>query len=804
MSLKPVLTLLVWLALAVPVAAQTRNDPPGLHILDIGIGFHSSVELPNVERNRDGAVLPRYFGKPDQWLPFQIDLENTGPDIEGVLVVEGAFMDRKAELRFEHKIVLPRGARKRFMFPVFYSDATQLQLSLENERGGSLSPAGWSGGLIPEPAYLAPGGYLALVVTNQRLDVSHFLSRRDLRAYVPDQFVVPVTPEQLSGYEAVLESVDTIIIDDLPLDAFPEDVLSAVEQYVRRGGTLMVCGRQQAERQARSDWGRLLPGDPAEVQNLSALDSLRNLTNFDCTLNAPVAVTTYAWRPGAQAWGADNVMGSRPYGNGTVICCGFPLSSGFLEIWPGSPMILAGLPASRRYSMLPSLGSAGLTKVQGLMPAALLQSVVRLIPSTGLVSLMMLAYVLAVVVVPFLGFRRFGRMEWAWALVAVFALGGTGAVYATGRSYFIKESSAVRVGIVEGGAEGGVCLRRNYWSVFSAEGESMELDFEDSRSLPTLIHSQNIPGKRSDTRQLTLNYTGARISKFRTYTQDSRVFESLDGQRLPAGIDLSRDQEGFLMKFPAALPLRRAWVVADAAIHPLAVSAEGRAVSSDALTMEQIRAALKREGEDDKVFADAAMILIQEAEARATQHNIDRILVYAYDGAPALSSAGLTEREYDFGVMYYPRDGSTWTANRDSAGEPASVNMNCRQLTPIADTSDNSNTIKSAEIMLYLRGVERDTLESLSLRSFRGSNLTVAMYDVRENVWREQRLDRPIPCASYVNYSPAGEAQIRCRLVSQEARANDRSRYSWYSNRYSFNPLAAMAATATFKAESER
>src|SRR6185503_20308028 len=159
------------------------------------------------------------------------------------------------------------------------------------------------------------------------------------------------------------------------------------------------------------------------------------------------------------------------------------------------------------------------------MARALKESMVRSIPPFKTVLWLMAGYGAVIAFLPYAIFRRINRLEWSWAAVFVLAAGGAGVVYGVGQSYLRKDSAAYRVGVIDGGSEAGIHLRHNFWSLFTASGDRLDLSFEDVSTVPYVLGRELKLRGTTDEETLTVCYDELRLTDLRTYSQDSTLFE---------------------------------------------------------------------------------------------------------------------------------------------------------------------------------------------------------------------------------------------------------------------------------------
>ena len=635
---------------------QPSGKPPeGIVIRELGLGFRSMTHIPNIRIPADAPPGPPTVGRVDTWMPFRITLENFGPPAEGTLILRTSIPSLAGpDVVYRKRVSLPPRGRKRVSFPIQYRSTVPLELAFERDGGGTIPLGGASSVALPPPRTIAVTASLMLVATKSGGRFSHFLARTRSGRLSQERFVVPVSPSDLPENPIAYDGVDAVALDDLPVRSLSDGQFRALRQFVARGGTLVLSILRQMNGLERSGLRDVLPGVPAEARNLAEVRALHVATGTECALDRPRAMTLFEPRAGARAWDDSvPVVIHRPFERGCVVNCGFPLSAPFLERWPGASRFMGILLDFEKTGGIPLPGGYAASELRRPMAVALKESMVRSIPPFRVVLGLMVAYGAVIVLVPYALFRRLRRLEWSWALVFLFALGGSWAVYALGLDYQREDSAAYRVSVIEGGAEPGPHVRHNFWSLFTVRGNDLDLSFEDPSTVPfPLAGDPTLRGVRTGTK-MTVSYDGARIRGLRTYTQDSTLFETTDTQNLPARIRCEVRSDApdlsIIVRPDPGFPFDTGWIVRGADIGEVGPQTDGESVVNVPNTsIRQVTEKLRAGG--DPFFERAALTLLAYASRRSAETGRP-LLLYAYEGAPSLLNSDLPERGADFGIL---------------------------------------------------------------------------------------------------------------------------------------------------------
>jgi hypothetical protein len=754
---------------------QPSAPQEGVVVRELGVGFHATCELPNLPLRAGEPRKPPYVGKIETWMPFQITLENLGPSVEGTLVLSDAFVTGAPDVAFRKRVTLPAHSRKHVSFPVFHRGGQAPRvLSFEDGRGGSILLDGARNLDVSPPHTAGATSSLIMIATESRGNFSHFLSKSRDGTFSVNRYVLPVLPVELPSYALEYHGVDALALDDIPLDTLTSDQQDAIRQFVARGGTLIVSVFRNAERMRQAKLAELLPGAPEGVQNVTDVGALRAATGYRCILDAPMAMTTFQWEPKTCGWGeSPKVLAHRPFESGVVVACGFPISARFLETWPGAPRFLEMLTEARPADPTPIAGGIQSAALRADIALALKESMVRSIPPFRMVLWIMLGYGATIAILPYALFRRLNRIEWSWVAVFVFALGGAGVVYGVGQSYLRKDSIAYRVGLIDGGGEEGAHLRHNFWSLFTARGDRLDLSFEEASAVPYPLGRELKLRGTADDQMLTIGYDDVRLAAFRTYSQDSSLFETTDRIVLSSRLVLAaREESGAAavrLRTGGTFPIRRGWIVGAGDVSEVSdFPGEETVVSVSNSTMADVAARLR--DAHDPLLEKVVGILLPLAQARSKLTR-RRVLLYLYDGAPSLKNQAIPERGLDFGIL-------------DVGGAdlvPDEEHWQFRRLAGSGQDSSYETALYSPEGVIYSM-VLKDLPHGCRAKDIRFGDspfFTLELFDQRDQAWKTVAGHSPQGVEGLVHHSPLGCAYALLRTRAAH-RTDNRNEYQYW------------------------
>lgn len=729
-------------AIAALLLAQDPAPGGGVTAADAGIGFLFSGDLANLPPSAVPREADRFVGRRDGWVPFQITLANDGPEIRGVLTVRPVNRG-ETPVEYSKRVSLPRGARKRLAFPICNNWVGALEVVLTDESGSVVKVNGHRSLWIDQPRLVPMTGRFALIVTRATGTFAHFLRQTQTGILAADRVLAPVRPDRLPSTVLDLSGVQVVIVDDVPLDELTEAQQEALQQWVARGGVLVVSVFQSAPRLKGTRLEPWLPGTPGSIRNVDRVPALGAL-GIPCTLRSPQAVLTFEAAAGARCWhAADPVIVERRVEQGRLLLCGFPFSAPFLESWEGAPFFFEALAGAAGEPAI-SLPAGGMNRDFRRDLASLMkQSVAKTIPSLRAVAGIVAAYLAVILILPYVSFRLLRRLEWAWVAVLAIAAAGTAGVYGYGLRLIDSGSTAYRVTLVEGGAMDGPRLRHNFWCLFTSRGSRLTLDFEDAPMAAPFGAELALRGKASSIEPLHVALDDdAQIRGLRAHVQDSVTFETTDAARVPGRIEFVADGQAELsgrLSVIDGFPLYEAFVVHRNRVHPVKAGTfrvgpdtpEAPGPGGDRFHQLAYRGALARAKE-----------LSQEGP----------VLFYRYDAPPALNHPGIPERAVHFGLL------------RPEAVLPSTQAVHW-QVHCVRPPDPNFRS-SPAEYRLIGSGLPPDwTVDRLHIQPDYGWQRVYEVFDWARDTWR--RIESPqgdVPAEGLLSRMPQGQVVARLRI----------------------------------------
>ena len=405
-------------------------------------------------------VQPTFSGIGGDRGPKTVFLENDGPDVAGVVTIQGD------ESNPSYPVELPRGARKRLL-TLPHSDYSSLQYSLSTPRGNLVQN-------VPSAGYQDAAGGTAVLIGDDEGGIAFLREprtegKRNLAAL--DAYAKPeIAPGRSSAYlpyRAVFLGPGSERIDDAAVDALRE--------YAMGGGTLVFLGGASSPTLEDPRWANVLPGAGWRPRTILASVALAEAGGK--ALPGPFTIL----EPTRMLAGAVTERGkgneplfqlSRGLGLGRVVVLEYSPLDAPLGAWAGRgrailPLLRNGEGARGRVLrddyLLNGLSEASNSFGGFSSPPGAFRSVggndpfsTRL-PGTGTVFGILGLYFVLVVPVSFLVLRRMKRGELAWVTAPLLSLGFAAALFRSAEGLYAAALSTATQGVVvlqEGVPEG--------------------------------------------------------------------------------------------------------------------------------------------------------------------------------------------------------------------------------------------------------------------------------------------------------------------------------------------------------------
>jgi len=430
------------------------------------------------------AAFDGYF-KYGEWLPVWVQLENSGPDLEGEVRVRvpGSW----GATTFAAPALLPTGSRKLipvYVLPNNFSHVLEVELVADDEVLLSQEVP-----VNPQPNINYQVGLLAPERGALSLIMGASLPGRER-----PKTLIDLSPADLPERAEGLRPFNTLILNDTDTSSLTPEQKAALEMWVREGGRLVIGGGPGAQRIVAGLPESILPFLPrGEVE----MESVSNLADFAgaeaIRVPGPFVVTTGDETEGRTVVAQDGLplMRERDVGAGFVDFVALDLAASPFDAWTGTTAFWERLlsPGAAYPEWLPPDLSARQMKA-GQMTYALSRLPTLELPSIRGLGLLLILYVVLVGPVNYLVLRWRKRLHWAWISVplitVVFSAGAFGLGYTLrGTDLILNKIAVIQVGL------DGTANVTSYLGLFSPARQSYEIEVRDSGLLSPLTTDYN-------------------------------------------------------------------------------------------------------------------------------------------------------------------------------------------------------------------------------------------------------------------------------------------------------------------------
>lgn len=384
--------LALWFAGVGGAAAQTDG------------GLQALIEL-RVDAGYDG-----YF-RELEWLPVRVRVVNNGPDVTGRLVVRPETSGEAITNTFSAPVVLPQGAQQTiFLYVTARTFADQVRVDLLTEAGAVLGSAS------DQVRAVRAGDRIAVAFTDAAVGAVD-LSGAALGGFTAYQ--ADWTTDELPSRAAALAGIDLMLFSDVDTGALTADQRTALADWVRAGGQLVVAGGAGWQATA-AGLAELLPLRPAATVTAGSLAPLADWLRLD---PGPLTGDNLIVATGALSEDAKTLvaledgaplLARRFAGNGVVDYLAADPNNAPLRGWAGLPDLWYTLETS--WGSLPGWARGVENWAQAQQAVSIIPGVDPL-PDILPLGLFLLVYVVVVGPVNYLILTRLNRREWAWLTI---------------------------------------------------------------------------------------------------------------------------------------------------------------------------------------------------------------------------------------------------------------------------------------------------------------------------------------------------------------------------------------------------
>lgn len=544
------------LATIIPLPTRQFGSPVCV-LLSFGLIFlllgGCAGELPDLEGKKDPITAtvsigfdPQYsYHRSMMWMPVTAVLENDGEDVDGTFVIR--FKDGTTEYR--EPVNLPSKSRITLkslihigtMLPEveFYLDTAFERKQVE---------------LISVSNQMVDTTKLVAVLSHERR--SHqYLSQNPDSDLSEIRRVLYITPMTNATNEEVLPAVallpndalgyqtlNCLIWDNGPTDPLSNDQQQALDAWIQQGGTLVLAAGESWQELSAS---ALRLYSPLNLDGSELLETGTTLVSqtpgIRPTLHRQSVIATGEMIEDEElnvlltAEGLPLLI-ERPWGAGRIVFSAISLRTPIVAdpvLQEIINMTITDSPPNLQPMVLNNLDTHVTAFLRWILQAQL--------PSTQFIAMYLGAYILLVVPVNYLVFKKLGRLEYAWLMVPVLAI-----IFAIGVYYIgaLRQQSQIainQVSVIETRPGANRASATTYSSIYSPVRQWYTLQFPDPMAYPqlaTLYDFRNQGAQLSDeVLNIEYNDEGTTLNDFLIYHWSQRTLKTQQTISLGEGID---------------------------------------------------------------------------------------------------------------------------------------------------------------------------------------------------------------------------------------------------------------------------
>ena len=281
-------------------------------------------------------------------------------------------------------------------------------------------------------------------------------------------------PREVTGYQ----SISAVLWDGGDLTELDPERSLALRGWVFQGGTLIVAGGENAERIKQSFLHDILPVEVLGQSSTEPTEDFRRAFGSAPSFGGPILISSARLRQHGRV-----LVGTteRPlivegkYGVGRVVFLAFSLTAPGLRNWDGQKALLAMLFRPTRSRLLSAVTGDSRRWIDGRLKGNLLAE----LPSPLFILAFLGLYIVLVVPVNYLIFRRYRRLELAWFALPVIAIAFGLIAYNIGYFSQSRTLDTDEITFVEGMAGSPLATAKTFLAIYSPARMNEPIRFPD-------------------------------------------------------------------------------------------------------------------------------------------------------------------------------------------------------------------------------------------------------------------------------------------------------------------------------------
>ncbi len=404
-----------------------------------------------------------------EWLPIWVNLENAGSDLEAEIQVK---ITRDFEqITYSVPVSLANGARKRipvYVLPNNFTHELKVDLVIGDEVVQSQKIK-----VQPQPNI----NYLIGVAAPERGALALLPGIRLPGGRLP--VMMDISAATLPDRSAGLRSLDTLILNNIDTSSLSPKQISALIDWVRQGGRLVISGGVDAFQITSGLPDELLPIKITDINEVQGLDSLAAFANAAAIRVPGPFVMASGDETQGQTLAEQNglpLVQEIALGDGFITFVALDLSVSPFDAWTGTTAFWETIitPGAAYPNWMPpdmslkQLSAGPMSNALSTLPSLDL-------PSARNVALLLGIYIMVIGPVNYWVLRWRKKLHWAWVSIPLITVIFTGLSF--GIAYARRGTDIIvnKIAIIQG-QDGDSAQVSSYIGLFSPANQSYEIE----------------------------------------------------------------------------------------------------------------------------------------------------------------------------------------------------------------------------------------------------------------------------------------------------------------------------------------
>lgn len=419
--------------------------------------------------------------KQNEWYPARFTLTNTtDADLKGELVISYLIANTQTSSDIVIPAVLPKGTAIELTASIpgelLNQNNNQIRFFKDSFKSGKTVPIIGNDFINARTTNTNTIG-----VISRDPDTLNFMPSLNQRGF--DIAVIPIEEKELPTDPVLLNTIDTLVINDMATASWDEHKIKAIQDWVRLGGTLVLSGGVGYSKTAEG-FKQITPLEAMGTTKLSSVSSLVNAGGAALKLDSPMTVSTGTITDG-KAVLAENGLPlavSRMIGFGSVIYVAFDPSLQPMSTWSGSAVLWASMLQKTLTPIQP--GSINVSNEMYWNMNNLIDQFPSIKPPNfTLLLLMFVGYMIIVAPVLYLILVKADCREWSWWLIPTLSVITGIAIFFFGAEDK-RNISSHSIEIIELTGRG-EAVRSGATAVFMPTGGTVKAEFDEKVNIKT-------------------------------------------------------------------------------------------------------------------------------------------------------------------------------------------------------------------------------------------------------------------------------------------------------------------------------